>query len=126
MTICPSLLVKKALSWFNKMDQIQLLLGKERHKKDYPPVKIAILDTGIDRDFAHFWKFTQEHYKDFVNVENRQGIDRTRHGTNGVQLLFKMLNNAEIHVVRCWKNEKADKNSPKLVEEVNHMLLSST
>jgi hypothetical protein len=101
--------------WFQRLENMSLLLEKNRKAGDYDPVKIAILDTGIDGN--HPYRSKIKGYKDFVEGK-KQEIDKTGHGTNGVHLIFKILTEAHIYVGRVFENEKANDTTPDLMAEV--------
>lgn len=101
--------------WFQRLESMSLLLEKNRNAKDYHPVKIAILDTGIDGKHPYWSRI--KGYKDFVEGK-KEGVDNTGHGTNGVHLIFKILPEAHIYVARVFKNKEANDATADLMAEV--------
>jgi hypothetical protein len=96
---------------------MNLLLRRKRKAGGYHPVKVAILDTGIDSK-SPYWKKIKG-YKDFVAVEEQEGIDKTGHGTNGVYLIFKVIPEVEVYVARVWDSQKPTEVTPTLVAQVH-------
>jgi hypothetical protein len=95
---------------------MNLLLRKKRKAGGYHPVKLAILDSGIDSK-SPYWKRIKD-YKDFVAAEEQEGIDKTGHGTKGVCLILKVIPEVEVYVARVFDDETATEVTPKLVGEV--------
>jgi hypothetical protein len=89
------------------------LLRKKRKAGGYNKVKIAILDTGVHGDHPHWTKISGWH--DFIIEGNHKGIDITGHGTNGVDLLWRILPEAEIFVARIFEGDKANMRTPELM-----------
>jgi hypothetical protein len=103
--------------WFKHLDRMDGLLSRKRKAGDYNPVKLAILDSGIDSK-SRYWNRIKE-YKDFVATEKQEGIDNTGHGTTGVYLTLKVIPKVEAYVARVWESQKATKATPALVAEVH-------
>lgn len=107
---------RAAHKWFERLDRMNLLLRRKRKAGGYHRVKLAILDTGIDSKNP-YWKKIKG-YKDFVAVEEQEGIDKTGHGTNGVYLIFKVIPEVEVYVARVFDGERATEATSTLVAQV--------
>ncbi|KFY92627.1 hypothetical protein V500_04124 [Pseudogymnoascus sp. VKM F-4518 (FW-2643)] len=80
----------------------------------YKPVKIAILDSGLDA--KHPVNPFIRGYKDFtLETENR--LDKTRHGTNGVLATFAVVPDAHVYVARVFDEEPTHLNTPSVVAQ---------
>lgn len=107
---------KAAHKWFERLDQMNLLLRRKRKAGGYHRVKLAILDTGIDSKNP-YWKKIKG-YKDFVAVEEDEGIDKTGHGTNGVYQILKVIPEVDVYVARVFDDERATQETSSLVAQV--------
>jgi len=82
-------------------------------------VKIAILDTGLDERHSSFWA-VKKGYEDFARNQNQRGIDNTGHGTNGFNLISKIMDDdVDIFVARIFEGEHATVNTPTLMARVS-------
>ncbi|CAH0054747.1 unnamed protein product [Clonostachys solani] len=109
-------------NWFTELDRLNSVLrAKPLEKgKDYRPVNIAILDTGVRPQFEDL----VEDYKDFITENDMDFIDEEGHGTYAVQLIHKANNKAKIYVGRVFKHRKADENTLSLMTQaVRHATL---
>ncbi|KND88305.1 hypothetical protein TOPH_07057 [Tolypocladium ophioglossoides CBS 100239] len=76
------------------------------HKQNYKPVRIAVIDTGVDpsRKVAAI--------KDFINEGSSTGYgtgkQNFQHGTQSVDLIWRMYEQAEILVARVFESDQAD------------------
>ena len=95
---------------------MNLLLRRKRKAGGYHPVKIAILDSGIESS-SPFRKRIKD-YEDFVTPEDQVGIDKTGHGTKGVCLTFKVIPEAHVYVARVWDSQNSTSATPELVAKV--------
>jgi hypothetical protein len=103
--------------WFGELDKLNEVLGAMDNETDteHKPVRIAVLDTGIDQNDPYADAITD--YKDFVDGNNSIKKDNTGHGTNSVKLIFKVFNNAEIYVARIFENRDEHPDTKDLAEK---------
>ncbi|KAK6526011.1 hypothetical protein TWF281_011052 [Arthrobotrys megalospora] len=104
--------------WFNGVDQLSGVLSAssaERNTSEYQRVKIAVLDTGISPDDPYAQDMEESLYRDFVNEEELGKRDDDGHGTDTVNLIFKVFEAPEIYVARVFERKMADENTPNLV-----------
>ncbi|KAH8199002.1 hypothetical protein TruAng_006831 [Truncatella angustata] len=101
--------------WFERLDHMTALLSMRQKAGGYDPVKIAILDTGINSKSPYRKRIKE--YKDYIVTDEKEGIDNTGHGTNGVYLTFKVIPEAEVYVARVWDSQNATLTTPGLVAE---------
>jgi hypothetical protein len=81
----------------------------------HTPVKIAILDSGIDG--THPVDQHIQGYADFVSKKNSH-VDMTGHGTNGVLVTLSIVPDAHVYVARVFEREPTDPNTPSAVTSV--------
>lgn len=102
--------------WLKRLEEMALVLRYKGNITGYEPVKVAILDTGIDQD--SWYRKRINGYYDLVNQGNQTGIDKTGHGTDMVHLIFKIIPNARIFVARVFETNEAKANTPELMTKV--------
>jgi hypothetical protein len=105
---------KHADKWFEIVENMNLLLEKKRKEPEYDPVKIAILDTGIQ---GPYWNSIAV-YKDFVSGIDSEGTDITGHGTNGVHLALQIIPEAKVYVARIFEGQEATGSTRSLMAQV--------
>jgi subtilisin family serine protease len=91
--------------WFGELDKLNSVLRPKPKEKDnaYKPIKIAILDTGVNEAYADNVK----DYKDFVNEDEEDWDDSTTHGTGAFLLVQQIYNMAEIYVGKVFEKAHA-------------------
>lgn len=88
------------------------------------PIKIAILDTGVDKDLWHRWskdKRTKDRvsYRSFVSGDNSaEPKDELDHGTHTAGLLLKVAPNARVSIARIASGD--DLEATETIIEVCH------
>ncbi|RMJ07742.1 hypothetical protein BHE90_010298 [Fusarium euwallaceae] len=113
-------------NWFEELEQVQLVLRAQKrlikNDKEYEPVKIAVIDTGLKRDIVRGDSETIVAYKDFVAAkrakdgkgiadkdklgktddsrENMRDEANPLHGTNVVRLILKVYKDAKLYIAR--------------------------
>ncbi|UKZ74547.1 hypothetical protein TrVFT333_002217 [Trichoderma virens FT-333] len=88
------------------------------------PVKIAILDTGIDRDHDSF-EAREESVKAKVNFYNntQKNIpDLNGHGTFTASLILDYAPDAELYIAKISDKENATPNAKIVVDAINHAI----
>lgn len=86
------------------------LLDLERRKRD-PHVRIAILDTGVDRALHALEKV--QGFRGFDPVPDIDYFDTVGHGTHSIGLLLKVAPNAQIYVAKVTEwDEKTKEDVP--------------
>ncbi|EHK22937.1 uncharacterized protein TRIVIDRAFT_213012 [Trichoderma virens Gv29-8] len=88
------------------------------------PVKIAILDTGIDRDHDSF-EAREENIKAKVNFYNnmQKNIpDLNGHGTFTASLILDYAPDAELYIAKIADKENATPNAKIVVDAINHAI----
>jgi hypothetical protein len=92
-------------------------VGKRLELKDdaYRPVKIAVLDTGLESN-PNFDGVT---YRDFVDPKHPGRVENTSHGTASVDLILLAYPEAELYVGRVFETDQTDeKTEPAKLAEV--------
>ena len=93
----------------------------DRCTKSMPRIKVAILDTGYDRNAEFFNNASRKNrmrdWKDWVNGSSSPEDDDS-HGTHVVSLIMKTAPAADIYVARVAKNAADLRNASKNVGEV--------
>lgn len=110
-------------SWFQDLEDVTFVLKTPKNirklKDGYRPIKIGVIDTGIDES-------KDVTYKDFVDQEHRSKnhgehlkTSKLQHGTQSIRLIWKMYEEAELFVARVFENDMADeKKEPYMMAEV--------
>jgi subtilisin family serine protease len=88
----------------------------DRFDEEYPPVKLAILDTGIDAEHPWMrthWKHRSDkpHFYDFTtSADSRQTVpnDETGHGTHMAGLILQTAPDVDLYVFRVFTDRKFD------------------
>lgn len=119
---------QNAEKWFNDLTQVHRMLAEVADTDNGDPVKIAILDTGVDNN--HPLIQTQQHrikgWADWTqNYEGKEGnarIDRSGHGTHSTWLLLQYAPGAEIYVSKVSTGEKTDPQFRSQVAKVGFLL----
>ena len=89
----------------------------------YKPVKVAILDTGLEPDHNMADRIQ---YEDFVDRSQKSRKDNTSHGTISVDLILKVYVEAELFVARVFETDQTDETrEPNQMAKVSHCLLAS-
>ncbi|KAK6363379.1 hypothetical protein TWF730_000811 [Orbilia blumenaviensis] len=105
--------------WFEKVDQLSGLLRARRTERDIyydkKKVKIAVIDTGISPQDPYAKDMGMGMYKDFVDDEDLEKRDTDGHGTDTVNLIFRVFDAPDVYVARVFKTKRAEDNTPKLV-----------
>ncbi|CAN9113195.1 unnamed protein product [Alternaria alternata] len=95
------------IHWMNQVVQrTHPLLHGGRRRKD-PLVKIAILDSGVDKHF-HALKEVPES-RGFDPVPEEDYFDRVGHGTHSIGLLRRVAPNASIYVAKVTEADESRK-----------------
>lgn len=104
--------------WFQELNKLNFVLRCKPNEEDtqYTPARIAILDTGVIKDYAESVKA----YRDFIGENDDDLQDNTGHGTNAVRLILKVYDAAEIYVARVFENSKATKDTARLMVQAIH------
>jgi hypothetical protein len=103
--------------WFKLLNEkvhplLKLQASEEKHAlyneilSRRGPVKIAILDTGIDLPKPPCYEFQDRiaGYKDWIDLNDEIQQDLDGHGTHSTALLMKVAPNAMIYVARVFKH----------------------
>ncbi|KAM0452243.1 hypothetical protein ACHAO4_005453 [Trichoderma viride] len=106
--------------WLQDLKRISEQVERKRRVcKVAAPVRVAILDTGCDRDFTAFQtrseQFTVD--KDFVNPNSTIMTDSFGHGSLMARLIMECAPGAEILVVRVAENTKQLEKSRENIKE---------
>ncbi len=86
-------------------------------------IRVAILDTGYDRNSIFFWNSSRKSrvrgWKDWVgNLPKARAEDLDGHGTHVVSLVMKMAPAADIYVARVAKDTDGLQGASRNVAEV--------
>lgn len=104
------------------MNAIVRIKDSERDSQSQP-VRIAILDTGIDSKFSQSKRI--KHYHDFISGNHASYHDNTGHGTKVFQLILKVCDVAEFYIGRVWEGKQATTQTPRLMEKVSPVSVES-
>ncbi|RAH79509.1 subtilisin-like protein [Aspergillus japonicus CBS 114.51] len=101
--------------WFQKLDELNYVLRAKPKEKGniYQPIKVAIIDTGVDENLTQSIKG----YKDFVTGQEEHLQDSTGHGTSAIYLVQKVYHMAEIYVARVFQTSQATANTLALMAQ---------
>jgi hypothetical protein len=95
--------------WLQKIDGINqaIIRPAAEMMKDVRPVRIAVLDTGLNLAHSHFMTYPSEmrrikgHWQDFVESQKKPvDEDKGQHGTMVALLLLRVAKHAEIFIAR--------------------------
>lgn len=107
--------------WFKKVDKLNGLLraltAERDAEYDRQRVKIAVVDTGISPQDLYSQYMKEGMYKDFVDGEDTVKRDDVGHGTNTVNLIFKVFEFPDIFVARVFKTTLASDDTPRFVKQ---------
>lgn len=79
-------------------------------------IKIAVLDTGLRPDHP---LAEQVEYKDFVDLSATQKKDKAEHGTEMVDFILKVYEDASLFIARVFETQYANETThPKSMAEV--------
>ncbi|KAK3941014.1 hypothetical protein QBC46DRAFT_111160 [Diplogelasinospora grovesii] len=94
-------------TWFAQLDRLNLVLGAPKNGAKYQAVRVAVLDTGIEKT----WWDSIEQYKDFVTLNDEIPQDLTGHGTNTAWLINKVFSKAELYIARVLDTNRMETSS---------------
>ena len=80
------------------------------------PVKIALLDTGLNEKYKGWVPPTN--YHDFTDPSQTNYQDTTDHGTKMFRVLRRVYSNAEIYIGRVFETKEASQQTADLMEKV--------
>ncbi|KAH6960043.1 hypothetical protein BKA56DRAFT_662563 [Ilyonectria sp. MPI-CAGE-AT-0026] len=114
---------QRYLTWRSEYEKVYEKFIK-KHIPDPPskPVKIAILDTGIDRDHYAF-EALEENLKGKRNCynESQKNVpDRNGHGTFAASLILDYAPDAMLYVIKITDKENARPAAKIVVNAINH------
>ncbi|KAL7924540.1 hypothetical protein ACQKWADRAFT_311310 [Trichoderma austrokoningii] len=111
--------LKSAEEWLQKLSDLAYALSHvgKRDKKRCPEIKIAILDTGITKEYYDKFKAYIEEYKDFASGEDELQQDGDGHGSTILRLLLKLNYHVKIFVGRVFKSKEADDDTERVMTE---------
>jgi hypothetical protein len=113
-------------TWFDALDDLNevLRIKKTLRDEDSKPVKVAILDTGISKDYFESVKAYIKEYKDFASGDDKNPKDTSssQHGTNSVRIVQRVYIDAEIHVGRVFETDEANDHTADLMGEVHYLI----
>ncbi|KAE9381037.1 subtilisin-like protein [Stipitochalara longipes BDJ] len=123
-------------AWWGKFKQttryIEALREKGKLVKGEQPkrVKVAILDTGFDRDDPMFRKAlgrlpneADVDFDDFVEPNNKVPVDLTGHGTRVAYFILRTTENVDLWIARVFKHDLETKDS---IERVRKAVVEAT
>lgn len=89
-------------------------------------VKVAILDTGIDREDPLFRK-ARDHLPDGANIDfkdfvgnSQTPVDSSGHGTRVAYFLLQTTQNIDLWIARVFEYDEGTADSPERVKKVRH------
>ncbi|KAL6720849.1 hypothetical protein ACLMJK_002774 [Lecanora helva] len=108
--------------WFKDLQSDTQALLEPYRKDRMKRVKIAILDTGVDRTHASIesqWSKRIKGVKSWVNSEGGD-IDQCGHGTHAAALLLKVAPEAHVYVARIAKDNNSSINHNNVAQAIMH------
>lgn len=102
--------------YIKKLQERRAFLLRGRKRENYEPVKIAILDSGINP--KHPSSKYIKGYKDFVSA-SQEYVDCTGHGTDGVLIVNAIIPEAHVYVARVFEEEPTDVETLSAVANVS-------
>ncbi|KAL6904002.1 peptidase S8/S53 domain-containing protein [Trichoderma evansii] len=111
--------LKSAKEWLQNLDQLTEILSiiGKRDNKNCPQIKIAILDTGITKEYDDEVNEYIEEYKDFASGEDKLQQDGTGHGSSILRLLLKLNDDVKVFVGRVFERDEADDETERVMAE---------
>ncbi|KAK6449439.1 hypothetical protein FP744_10005689 [Trichoderma asperellum] len=111
--------LESAENWLQKLGDFteRLSIVGERDEKNCPQIKIAILDTGITKEYYdEVYEYIQE-YKDFASKKDELYQDWTGHGSTTLRLLLKLNYDVKVFVGRVFEQNYAYKETERVMAE---------
>ncbi|KAL7928237.1 peptidase S8/S53 domain-containing protein [Trichoderma chlorosporum] len=116
---------KQYLKWRSEYEKVyEKFISAHLLSPPPRPVKIAILDTGIDRDH-HAFEAREENIKAKLNCYNnaQKNIpDLNGHGTFAAGLILDYAPDAELYIAKIADKENATPNANIVVDAINHAI----
>ncbi|KAI3530064.1 extracellular alkaline serine protease [Colletotrichum filicis] len=99
--------------WFDKFEGLKLVMRLSPSQRDasYAPVRVAILDTGIDKRYSS----SIVDFRDFVDYRNVKACDSTGHGTYVFSLLQRVHLEAQVFVGRVFEKSHANDDTASIM-----------
>jgi hypothetical protein len=112
-------------NWLENLDRVTGMMKVRKTLEliddSYRPVKIAVLDTGLESDL----RFGDVTYRDFVDPDRLGRVDNTSHGTASVDLILQAYPEAELYVGRVFNTNQTDERlEPAQLAEVGEQARS--
>ncbi|KAM0085343.1 hypothetical protein ACKRZS_002369 [Fusarium odoratissimum] len=91
-------------------------------QKPKQPVKIAILDTGIDRDhpFLELYEDNMKGKKNFHNASQKNVPDTTGHGTFAANLILDYARDAHLYIIKIADKKNATPDAAIVANAIYH------
>ncbi|GJC96376.1 extracellular alkaline serine protease [Colletotrichum higginsianum] len=112
--------LSKTAAWFKELEDVELVLRtpkRIRISENYRPVRVAVIDTAVDpsRKVVAAYDFIN---KCVVSSDKDAGTQNFQHGTQSVDLILKVYDEAVIFVAKIFDGEHVDeKQGPLLMAE---------
>ncbi|KAI9782134.1 MAG: hypothetical protein M1839_005481 [Geoglossum umbratile] len=120
--------LKPAEQWFESLvDEVYPAIN-ERYKIGDVPVKVAVIDTGVDGEhplLKHFLERKQIQCKSFIDGY-KGAEDVCGHGTHATHLVLKVAPRAEVHVARVFTSghrSEWERNKELIASAIEHAAL---
>ncbi|KAF6838216.1 pfs domain-containing protein [Colletotrichum plurivorum] len=85
------------------------------------PIKIAILDTGVDGDHPIFYAHRElKGNRNFYDASRKKTPDRHGHGTFAASLILDYAPDADLYVIKIADKENASPEARVVVDAINH------
>ncbi|KAK6222494.1 hypothetical protein QIS74_04196 [Colletotrichum tabaci] len=110
----------KPAGWFRELEDVEYVLRTPRETRiseNYRPVRVAVIDTAVDpsRKVVAAYDFIN---KCVVGSDKDAGKQNVQHGTQSVDLILKVYDEAVIFVAKIFDGEHVDeKQGPLLMAE---------
>lgn len=107
--------------WFENLNKFRRpFLNRDTSSQSSRP-RIAIIDSGVDPQHPHIGQIYG--YKDFV-TETEIKQDVTGHGSTGVDLICKVIEDPEIYVARVFERATGSLQEQEYTAKVSQLFLS--
>lgn len=90
-----------------------------RDEKHCPQIKIAILDTGIAKEYYDAFEDYVAEYKDFISGKDAFQQDGSGHGTKIIELLLRLNDNVKVFIGRVFERDEAGDETERVMAEVS-------
>ncbi|KAH7469509.1 hypothetical protein FOMA001_g14601 [Fusarium oxysporum f. sp. matthiolae] len=114
---------EKYRTWRSEYEDVyKTFVGDYIDQKSTQPVKIAILDTGIDRDhpFLELYEDNMKGKKNFHNASQKNVPDTNGHGTFAANLILDYARDAHLYIIKIADKKNATPDAAIVANAIYH------